>query len=163
MKKTIFILLLSMTTFGFAQNDDDTKFWDHVKFGGGLGLSFGSNNTTIAISPSAIYEFNDQFALGTGVSYLYAKNNDLKSNVFGTGILSLYNPIDEFQLSVEFEQLFVSQKLGSLKNSFNYPALYLGGAYRVGNVSVGLRYDVLYDDNKSIFASAFSPIFRIYF
>ncbi len=164
MKKIVllFFFLISFTIL--AQNDNKPKFWDNVRLGGGFGLGFGSNSTTIAISPSAIYEFNDRFALGLGGSYLYSKNNDLKSNVFGAGIISLYNPIQEFQLSVEFEQLFVNQKLPGFQDAnFDYPTLYLGGAYRIGSFSAGLRYDVLYDANKSIYASAFSPIFRFYF
>lgn len=162
-KITLLLFFLISFTF-FAQNDNTPKFWDNVRFGGGFGLGFGSNSTTIAISPSAIYEFNDMFALGLGGSYLYAKNNDLKSNVFGAGIISLYNPIQEFQLSAEFEQLFVNQKLPGFPDAnFNYPALYLGGAYRIGSFSAGLRYDVLFNDNRSIYASAFSPILRFYF
>jgi hypothetical protein len=164
MIKSILFLLLLSTLTSFAQNDKPPKFWDNVRFGGGFGLGFGSNSTTIAISPSAIYEFNDAFALGIGTSYLYAKNNDLKSNVFGAGIISLYNPTQEFQLSAEFEQLFVTRKqTGFPDTNFDYPALYLGAAYRIGSFSAGLRYDVLYDENKSIFASAFSPILRFYF
>jgi len=163
MKKLTCITFLLISTIIFSQEDNTPKFWDNVRFGGGFGLGFGSNSTTIAISPSAIYEFNDVFALGLGTSYLYAKNNDLKSNVFGAGIISLYNPTEEFQLSAEFEQLFVNQKLGLIKNNYDYPALYLGAAYRVGSFSAGLRYDVLYDDSKSIYASAFSPILRFYF
>ena len=158
----LFFLLISYSIIG--QVDNSSNFWDNVRFGGGFGLGFGSNNTTISIAPSAIYEFNDMFALGLGGSYLYSKNYDLKSNVFGVGIISLYNPIQEFQLSAEFEQLFVNQKLPGFQDAnFDYPALYLGGAYRIGSFSAGLRYDVLYDSNKNIYASAFSPIFRFYF
>ena len=158
---TLFFFLVSFSIF--AQNSDAPKFWDNVRFGGGFGLGFGSGHTTISIAPSAIYEFNDRFALGLGASYLYAKNNALKSNVFGAGIISLYNPTEEFQLSAEFEQLFVTQKLGILENNYDYPALYVGAAYRIGAFAAGLRYDVLYDDTKSIYASAFSPIVRFYF
>ncbi|HHC78965.1 MAG TPA: hypothetical protein ENK46_03720 [Flavobacteriia bacterium] len=163
MKKIAFLFFYFISLTIFAQTDSQTKFWEHVRYGGGLGFSFGSNYTTIAIAPSAIYEFNDSFALGLGTSYLYAKNNDLKSNVYGASIISLYNPLEEFQLSAEFEQLFVNQKLGFEKNNYNYPALYIGAAYRIGSFAAGLRYDVLYDDKKSIFASAFSPIVRFYF
>jgi long-subunit fatty acid transport protein len=163
MKKITILLFFLISYSILAQNENKSNFWDHVLFGGGLGLGFGSNSTTIAISPSAIYEFNDDFALGLGTSYLYAKNGDLKSNVFGVSLISLYNPLEEIQLSAEFEQLFVNQKLFNQKNSFNYPALYLGAAYRVGWFSAGIRYDVLYDEDKSIFASAFSPIVRFYF
>ncbi len=164
MKKYLLLIFLLFAFVSNAQQDNDPKFWDHVHFGGGFGLGFGSNQTTIAISPSAIYEFNEMFALGLGGSYLYAKNNDLKSNVFGASIISLFNPLNEIQLSVEFEQLFVTQKqLGFDDYTFDYPSLYLGAAYRVGWFAAGLRFDVLYDEDKSIFASPFSPIIRFYF
>ena len=39
----------------------------------------------------------------------------------------------------------------------------LGIAYRSGWFAGGLRYDVLYDSNKSVYASALSPIVRFYF
>ena len=164
MKNNLLVIFLLCTIFTNAQNDNDPKFWDNVRFGGGFGLGFGSNQTTIAISPSAIYEFNDMFALGLGGSYLYAKNGNLKSNVYGASIISLFNPLEEIQLSAEFEQLFVTQRqLGFDNNNFDYPALYLGAAYRVGWFAAGVRFDVLYDDNKSIYTSPFSPIVRFYF
>jgi len=161
-KLTLIFFLISFSVF--SQNDDELKFWDNVRFGGGLGLGFGSNQTTINVAPSTIYEFNDMFALGLGGSYLYAKNRDLKSNVFGASLISLFNPFEEIQLSAEFEQLFVTQKqLGFDNKNFDYPALYLGVAYRSGWFAAGVRYDVLYDENKNIYSSPFSPIVRFYF
>jgi len=165
MRNLLLILLFSISLTGFSQTiDKQPSFWDNVQFGGGLGFGIGSNRTTISVAPSAIYNFSPKFSLGIGASYLYAKNNIYKSNVFGASIISLYNPFEQFQLSAEFEHLFVNHKIGSVKQpKYDYPALYLGAAYRVGNFSAGLRYDVLYDDDKSIYASAFSPIFRFYF
>ena len=163
--KKITILFFFLISFSIlAQNGNKPKFWDHVRFGGGLGFGFGSNSTTINVSPSAIYDFQNGFALGIGVGYLYSKVNDFKSNVFSPGLVALYNPMNEVQLSAEFEQLFVNQKLtGFSDNNFEYPALYLGVAYRTGWAAFGVRYDVLYDERDSIFASAFSPIIRFYF
>ncbi|HBK72341.1 MAG TPA: hypothetical protein DDZ39_11925 [Flavobacteriaceae bacterium] len=165
MRSLLFTLLFLVSLTGFSQIiDKQPSFWDNVQFGGGLGIGIGSNRTTISVAPSAIYNFNPQFSLGIGASYLYSKNNTYKSNVFGASILSFYNPLEQLQISAEFEHLFVSQKSGTLKfPNYDYPALYLGAAYRVGNFSAGLRYDVLYNENKSIYASAFSPIFRFYF
>ena len=141
-----------------------SKFWDQIRYGGGIGMAFGTNQTTLGISPSAIYEFNDMFAFGLGTSYLYSKNFDFRSNVFGISLISLFNPFEEFQLSAELEQLFVNQKLtGFEDNSFDYPALYLGAAYRMGWFSAGIRCDVLYDEDKNIYVSPWSPIVRIYF
>ncbi len=162
--KKILLIVIFVSSISFAQSNDQSKFWDNVRFGGGFGLAFGSNQTTIAISPSAIYEFNDQFAVGPTLSYLYNKNFDLKSNVFGMGVISLYNPSDFLQLSAEFEQLFVNQKLAGFEDmNIDIPTLYLGIAYRTGWAAFGIRYDVLYDDDKSVFASAWSPIIRVYF
>ena len=163
MKRIGIFCLLLMSSISYAQIDNQPKFWDNVRFGGGFGLGFGNNNTTIAISPSAIYTFDNKFALGLSTSYLYNKNFDLNTNVFGAGIIGLYNPLNVIQLSTEFEQSFARQKLGLEKYNFSFPALYLGIAYRSGWFAGGLRYDVLYDSNKSVYASALSPIVRFYF
>lgn len=163
MKKILFTFFLLTSVCLYSQIDDTPKFMDKVQFGGGLGLSFGNNYTTVSVSPSAVYNFNQYFSAGPGLSYLYAKNGDLKSNVFGAGLITLINLIPSLQLSAEYEHLFITQKFGFEKSNFDYPALYVGGAYRVGNFSAGLRFDVLYNENKTIYASAFSPILRFYF
>lgn len=168
MKKILLFFFLTTSLLSYTQTDSTqvyqkTNFWDNVRFGGGLGLSFGNNITVINVSPSAIYDFQNNFALGIGLGYLYSKNGDLKSNVFSPGIIALYNPANEIQLSAEFEQLFINQRLGTIEDNFDYPALYLGVAFRTGWAAFGIRYDVLYDERDSIFASAFSPIIRVYF
>ncbi|SNR15560.1 hypothetical protein [Tenacibaculum jejuense] len=163
MKKFIFLFTLLTCSIIFSQ-ESDTNFWENVQFGGSFGLGFGNNSTTIAIAPSAIYNFNPSFALGLGAGYQYAKRGDFKNNVFSSSLLSFYNPIPEVQISAEFEQLFVNRTLGNIKDNFSYPALYLGAAYRVGrNISIGFRYDVLFDENQSIYGSAISPVFRVFF
>ncbi len=170
--KKILLFVFTICTFsGFSQKLEDTtveeeSFWKRVRFGGGIQLSIGSSYTTIGVSPSAIYEVSDKFAAGLGVSYLYSKHklNDIQYNVYGASILGLYNPIKEFQLSTEFEQLNVVQKYDNTKDSYWLPAWYLGAAYSMGRrAAVGIRYDVLYDEEKSIYDSAFTPFVRIYF
>lgn len=165
MKKAITLLLIGFSITVFSQQQqNESKFWDNVRFGGGFGLGFGNNSTTIAISPTAVYDFNNKFSLGVGVGYQYAKRGDYKSNIFSGSILSLYSPFNSFQLSAEFEQLFVNQNYLNQKNSYDYPALYLGASYQIGrNVALGMRYDVLYDKNKSIYSSPISPIIRVFF
>ena len=164
MKKILFFYTLLISTISFSQEDSETIFWDNVQFGGAFGLGFGNNSTTIAIAPNAIYNFNSNFALGLGLGYQYAKQGDFKNNVYSTSILSFYNPVEEVQISAEFEQLFVNRTFEGSKDNFSYPALYLGTGYRVGrNISIGFRYDILFDKSKSIYASAFSPVFRVFF
>ncbi|TYP99366.1 hypothetical protein C7447_102688 [Tenacibaculum adriaticum] len=161
--KKIFTLLFLITFSTIVGQEKQSDFWENVRFGGGIGLGFGNNNTTIAVSPTAVYDFNEQFSLGVSLGYIYNKRGDYKSNVFSGSLLSLYRPYTNIEFSGEFEQLFVNQKFAIATDNYNYPALYLGAAYRTRNVSFGLRYDVLYNENKSIYTSAVSPIIRIFF
>lgn len=161
MKKFCLFLFLSLSISVVSQQKSD--FWDNVQFGGGFTLGFGSQ-TTIGISPSAIYNFDNGFSLGTGLTYIYSEIGDFTTNVYGGSIISLYQiPNIGIQVSGEFEQSFAKQtnSFGSTKT--NFPALYLGAAYNRGRFAFGFRYDVLYDENKSVYASPFSPIVRFYF
>lgn len=167
---TFFLLLISLSTF--SQNSTTTQtqqpnvkpsFWSNVRFGGGLGFGFGNRSTTINVSPSAIYDFQNGFAMGLGVGYLYSKVDAFKSNVISPNLITLYNPAEQIQLSAEFEHLFVNQNLGNASYKNDFPALYLGVAYRTGWAAFGVRYDVLFDERDSVFTSPFSPIIRIYF
>jgi long-subunit fatty acid transport protein len=142
-----------------------TDFWEHVRYGGGFAMSFGTQ-TTIGISPSAVYGFDNGFSLGAGLAYTYREIGSVTTNVYGGSLISLYQiPKVGVQLSGEFEQSFAKQKNGANSSIFNsnFPALYLGAAYNKGRFAIGFRYDVLYDENKSVYASPFSPIVRFYF
>ena len=161
MKKSLIVFLLMISLSSFSQKSD---FWDHVRYGGGFSLGFGNNSTTIGISPSAIYQFDNGFALGTGVSYLYSEISDFSTNVYGASIISLYQiPKVNIQLSTDLEYYFANQTDSFGSYSTNFPALHLGIAYNQGRFAVGVRYDVLYDRDKSVFASPFTPIIRFYF
>ncbi len=161
MKKLSLLFLLFLSLNVFAQQKSD--FWEHVKYGGGFTLGFGTQ-TTIGISPSAVYDFENGFLLGAGVNYIYSEIGSFSTNVYGASLISLYN-IQQvgMQISGEFEHSYAKQTntSGSIKTSF--PALYFGLAYNRGRFAFGFRYDVLYDENRSVYASPFSPIVRFYF
>ncbi len=162
------IILFMVTTWGTAQNlVRNNQFWEHVRYGGGLGLGFTNGGFNASISPSAIYQFNSQFATGISLSFNYAKFNDDKFIAYGGSLLSLYSPLPFLQLSGELEQLRINRELatfsGTLKDNYWSPALFLGLGYSNQNVTFGIRYDVLYDENKSIYANAWMPFVRVYF
>lgn len=162
------IFLIGGSCLLFGQNPAaGSRFWDNVRFGGGLGLSFTNGGFNGSISPSAIYQFNDQIAVGTSLSFNYAKFNENKFLAYGGSVLSLFNPIPQIQLSGEFEALRINRTLSTNTVTFedNYwlPALYFGAGYSTANVTVGLRYDVLFNENKSIYPSALLPFIRVYF
>lgn len=173
LNKTLFscVIMISLSLSGLAQinaSQSSPDFWSHVRFGGGIGLSFGDGFFSGTLAPSAIYEFNEQFALGVGLNGTYNKRKDFyKSTVFGGSLIGLFNPIQEIQLSAEFEELNVNRKWDDRYNIANenywYPGLFLGAAFRSRNVAVGIRYDVLYDKEKSIYADPWAPFVRVYF
>ena len=134
-------------------------------FGGGVQFSISRGYTTLGIAPSAIYEWDEKWAGGVGISYLYSRNklHDTRYHITGGSVLGLYNPIEELQLSTEFEELYVSH-ITTIEEYYWLPALYVGAAYTMGRyVAVGIRYDMLYNADKSFYNSAFTPFFRVYF
>ncbi len=164
------IAFLLVNTMAKAQDNSQNQnnhFWKNVRFGGGIGLSTGTGFFSATLAPSAIYEFNNQFALGFGLSGTYNKRkNFFKSTIFGGSIIGLYNPINIIQLSAEFEELNVNRKWNdnAIKNqNYWYSALFLGAGYRNRNITFGIRYDVLYDESKSLYAEPWIPFVRFYF
>ncbi|TXG37426.1 alpha-ketoglutarate decarboxylase [Seonamhaeicola maritimus] len=168
-KKTLIILLVSLfcfQTITAQKNKDD--FWNNVRYGGGLGLNFGDGFFSGTIAPSAIYEFNHNFALGLGLNATFNNQKGLyKSNILGGSLISLFNVINEVQISAEYEQLHVNRRydvhLNLADDNFWSPALYLGAGYRSGNVVFGIRYDLLYNENRSIYSDSWVPFVRFYF
>ena len=150
-----------------AEEMTANNFWKNVQFGGGLGLGFGNGYTTVGLSPSAIYVFNKFFAGGIGLNGNYSSSkNDFSATVLGGSIIGLFKPIDGIVLSAEFEELNVNFKDELLDTSSNYwyPALFIGGGYNISNFgSVGIRFDILYNRDKSIYGNALAPFIRYYF
>ncbi len=162
------ILFISSQGLVAQEKKSSGNFWSHVRFGGGIGLSFGDGFFSGTLAPSAIYDVNDSFSVGLGLNGTYNKlKNTYSSTILGGSVVTLYNVIRELQLSAEFEALNVSRNyesgLGIQDDNYLYPALFLGAGYRTGNVTMGIRYDVLYDEKKSIYASAYLPFIRVYF
>lgn len=169
LNNTLFICIIIVFSFqeNFAQ-EQKNDFWKNVRYGGGLGLNFGDGFFSATIAPSAIYEFNQSFAAGIGLNATFNNRKNLyKSTILGGSILGLYNIIRELQISAEFEQLNVNRRFNVNTNfeDDNYwiPALYTGIGYRSGNVTFGIRYDLLYDDERSIYADPWAPFVRFFF
>lgn len=149
------------------QQKASSDFWNKVRFGGGFGLGFGNNTFNAAISPNAMYQVNDQFSVGTGLNFNYSKFRDSKLMAYGASALSYYNIFPAIQLSAEFEQLRINRKYefdgANIEDNYWNPALFLGLGYSSRNITVGVRYDVLYTEGKSIYSDAFMPFVRMYF
>ena len=160
MKKCLLFLCLIISFISFSQKSD---FWDNVQFGGGFTLGFG-NQTTLGISPSAIYNFENGFALGAGLGYLHQSIGSFSTSAFNTSVIGLYQTNFGVQLSTDLDYYFANQNdVNGNEFKTNFPALHLGIAFNRGRFAFGIRYDVLYDEDKSIFASPISPVVRFYF
>ena len=170
---------LSILAFGLGFNSmihgqiqngqNGSNFWSNVQFGGGIGLSFGDGFFSGTLAPIGVYRFNEFSAAGIGLNATYSKQRDVfKSTILGGSLIGLFNPIRDIQLSTEFEQLYVKRDFDERfvlneDDDYLYPALFLGAGYTTGSVTVGIRYDVLYDEDKSIYANAWMPFFRVLF
>jgi long-subunit fatty acid transport protein len=168
--KTSFIICLFLISNSFLAQTTTPKpaseFWKKVQFGGGLGLGFGSDFTNISIAPNAIYKVNEYVGVGLGLQYSYLKQkNFYSSNMYGASLITLINPIEQIQLSVELEQLRVNVAYQNpdFSDDFWNTGLFLGAGYRTGNVTIGARYNVLFDKDKGVYGDAFMPFVRVLF
>lgn len=173
-RKAVFlVILLTFTATFYAQEKPLPKaktgqFWEHVQFGGGLGLAVGNDYNDISVAPTAIYNFNDHFAFGTGLQYSNLKQKHYySSNVYGGSLIGLYSPLEEIQFSLELEEVSVNNQYmelgGDYKRSFWNTGLFFGAGYQEGGVTIGARVNFLYDKNKDIYGSAFMPFVRVFF
>jgi hypothetical protein len=166
LKPILLVLTFFLTHSFFGQQQN--SFIKKTQFGGGIGLNFGNGYTDISISPSVIHNINPILAIGLSLQggYISSKNY-YETYTYGGSFIGLINPIPQIQLSAELEQLRVNtnyeNNLGNSSNNYWNTALYLGAGYRSNNVTIGVRYDVLHDNNKSIYTEAFMPFVRFYF
>jgi len=90
LKTAILGLITCLSFLNIKAQENSNNFWKQVRFGGGIGLSFGDGFFSGTLSPSAIYEFNDQLALGLGLNGTYnSRKNQYKSTIFGGSIIGL--------------------------------------------------------------------------
>lgn len=162
---------LLFSTSVYAQGGR-SGFWGDVQYGGGFGLGVSRDYTNVLVAPSAIYPLNDYFSTGVGLmaSFVNSKNNfaeSFSSKILGGSLIGLVNPLENIQLSAELEHMHVQQQITSntiqLKDDFWNTALFLGIGFRSENLTIGLRYNVLFDEKDRIYADPYMPFVRLYF
>ena len=173
-KMNLILLILLFSNVIYSQTSENLikstpSIWKNVQLGGGFGLNIGNQFTEINLAPGAIYRFNPKVAAGIGLqgSFVSAKGN-FSSAIYGVSLLSLINPIEEFQISIELEQLRVNRTLvmnGGPDKTDNFwnTGLFLGGGYGSENLVVGIRYNLLYRESDYVYSSAMMPFIRVYF
>ncbi len=171
------IIVAALLIFAPAKSQNDTNFWNDVRFGGTAGVAFGNNYTDITLAPGMLYEVNQYVGVGLGLQGTYVNYKDFyESYIYGASVIGILNPIPEVQLSAELEQLRVNLTYdedyinthyyindSDRKRNFWNTALFLGAGYRMENVTVGVRYNVLFREEDMVYSDAFMPFIRVYF
>lgn len=174
MKKILCSLAIASLTMASAQigaqfpttqvRNEDSKW----TFGGyaGLGGAFGNSysGTSFYISPRAGYKVTEDLEVGLSGNFTLQNSKYFSSNMFGVGPFANYYFGRSFYLSGMFQEFFYSQKdkVYNVKYNGEESVLYLGGGYmqRIGNrayMQIGAMYNVLYNENKSVFGGGFVP------
>ena len=115
------------------------------------------------MAPGALYRFNPKAAAGIGLQGSFVSSEgDYSSALYGLSLITLMNPIENFQISIELEQLRVNRTLvmiGGPNKADNFwnTGLFLGAGYGSENVIVGVRYNVLYKESDFVYSSALTP------
>ncbi|NND63661.1 MAG: hypothetical protein HKN48_10785 [Flavobacteriaceae bacterium] len=138
------------------------------KFGLGFGLSF-VGGTNVSLAPNVIYNASEKFSFGMGVQGSYTAIKDVQNTTtIGGNVIALYTPVKILTTLVEFTELNVSTKVdtpeGSEKDNFWDSALFLGAGININEkISVGAKYNVLYNEDESVYTSPVIPFVNISF
>lgn len=173
-KIAIFITLFIVSTEVYAQTtnisviDSAATVEPKLKFGCGFGLNF-VGGTNLTLSPNLMYAVSEKISLGGGIQGSYNSIKDVqKTTTFGANIIGVYNPTKKFTTLVEFAELYVNttklDPLNYVKNKFWESALFVGAGFNITNkITVGAKYNVLYDDDESVYTSPIIPFVNISF
>ncbi len=174
LKKLVLLLIAFFSIQSFAQNQNSTSksssyFWKNLEFGGAFGLNIGSDFTNIIIAPSAIYPVNDYFSTGVGLQGSFVSSREeYSSAIYGGSLIEIFNPVEAIQISLELEQLRVNRTYSNegknnIHDNFWNTGLLLGAGYRSNNVTIGMRYNLLYKKTDFVYNTALTPFIRVYF
>lgn len=167
------LLLLAIAQVANAQiyyeepeEDDGLTFWDKTYFGGNLSLSFGTI-TYIEVSPLMGYMVTPDFSVGAGATYMYfsrkySNNYKVENSVYGGRTFLRYRVFENFYFHSEFESLNNEVPLMNGTGDFTrewVPGFYIGGGifqptFKRGGVSFFILYNLMYDEYKSPYSSA---------
>ncbi len=137
--------------------DEQSNFMDRVYFGGGFGLSGGSNSTIITVSPMVGYMVSSRFSVGVGATYQYFKFNNFTDNQYGGLAFARMNFFKQVFGYAEYS--FINQidyRDGVNRITIDRLPIGLGFSQRMGSRSsfnVIAAYDMLYDANGQYYNS----------
>ena len=139
--------------------DEKSKFTDRIYFGGVMGLSGGTNGTSISLAPIVGYMVSSRLSVGVGARYEYYKNNfyNYTESRYGGNVFARMNLFKQIFGYGEYSFLNYSY-LGDSNDRRTVYRLPLGLGF---SQSIGPRssfniiaaYDILYDINDGAYDS----------
>ena len=169
--KSVLLLVIGFNSHSLIAQDG-SDFASKLRFGGSVGMGFGSDYTEITLAPGVLYQVNQYYGVGLSIQGSYVtQDNVYESYLYGGSVINIFSPIPQIQLSAELEQLRVNlnydRQFSDFYNvedrDFWNTGLFLGLGYSTPNVTVGIRYNVLFDDDDYVYTQAWMPFVRVYF
>lgn len=155
-------------TTDLAVKDSIIQKTSKWKFGMGFGLNF-VGGTNISLAPNLNHVVSDKITFGVGLQYNYSAIKNLQNtSTFGGTIGTFYSPIKKLTTLLEFAELNVTTKTetpeGETKDNYWDTALFVGAGFNITNkISVGAKYNMLYDEDESVYTSPIIPFVNISF
>ena len=167
-----FLVLISVASFAQRDVMENSKLSDRLYFGGGLGLNGGTNSNGnryffVGLYPIIGYMVNNQFSVGTGITYQYYSYPDIDQTIsqYGVSPFARYN-FGQMFLYSEFMVLNSPTYAGTTTGRKIYNRLLLGVGFsqplgKRSSLNVMGLYDVIWKQSDYAFASPW--VFRVYF
>jgi len=143
----------------------DNKFAERLVKGGNFYINFWGDVFEINVNPILGYKVNEDFLVGVGMFIDYQNSNyyQFSSTILGGKVFARYFIYNNLFTQAEFEKLRISLKYNynSNANVYFYDGLYVGlgynfGEYRNSGVTIMVLYDLLYNEENSIYQSPIS-------
>lgn len=148
-----FLFIIHFSLQAQRKVDPFEKFY----FGGGMGLSLGTNRTNISASPLMGYKITERFSAGVGITYQYDsyKNVNLNLNHYGASVFTRFIITQQFFATTEYEYMTIEFPSPDLKTTsrMGFDSFFVGGGFaqplskNASFVIIGL-YNVMYDPAK---------------
>lgn len=175
LKVFITVVVLSAAQDSYSQTtqvavvDSTGQVAKKIKFGCGFGLSF-VGGTNVSLAPNLTYLVSDKISVGAGIQGSYTAIKDVQSTTtVGGNIIGQYTPIKILTTLLEFAELNVSTEITeseteTTKDNYWDTALFVGAGINVTEkISVGAKYNLLYDEDQSVYTSPVLPFVNITF
>ena len=175
MKNLIVVLLMGLPLLGISQREieegEKPKLKDRLYFGGGFGLSsgtdgYGSSYFFYAVNPIIGYMVNPKFSVGTGINWQQTSYDrpSVTLTQYGVSPFARYN-FDQLFAYGEYNLISTPTFINSdQRRVFNRMLLGLGYSQPLGSrgaINAMALYDVLYNQSDRAFASPW--VFRVFF